>query len=51
MNNLVQIKQKIIRLERLHQAQLTATKNGEVKPYSQSVYERRKKEAKKFLSD
>ena len=51
MNNLVQIRQKLKRLERLHQAQLSATKNGEVKPYNQSVYERRRKEAIKHLED
>ena len=49
MNNLVQIREKIKRLERLHQAQLLAIKNGEVKPYTQSVFEKRKKQAQKDL--
>ena len=51
MNNLVQIREKIRRLERLHQAQLSATKNGEVKLYRQSVFEKRKKEAQRDLQN
>jgi len=52
MNNLVQIREKIKKEERLHQAKLLATKNGEVTPYRKSVYLERLKEAKKqFLSD
>ena len=39
MNNLLQIRDKIKRANRLHQAQLLATKNGEVTPYRQSVFE------------
>tara|TARA_B100001989_G_scaffold120722_1_gene85042 strand:- start:23 stop:181 length:159 start_codon:yes stop_codon:yes gene_type:complete len=41
MNNLVKIREKIKRSERLHQAQLIATKNGEVTPYRYSVFRRR----------
>jgi len=41
MNNLLQIREKIIRANRLHKAQLLATKNGEVTPYRRSVFEER----------
>ena len=47
MNNLVQIREKIKKDARLHQAQLLATKNGEVIPYRRSVYLKRLKEANK----
>ena len=47
MNNLVQIREKIKKDARLHQAKLLATKNGEVTPYRRSVYLERLKEAKK----
>tara|TARA_Y100000589_G_C26940825_1_gene542328 strand:- start:27 stop:182 length:156 start_codon:yes stop_codon:yes gene_type:complete len=50
MNNLVKIREKIKRLNRLHKAQLSATKNGEVRSYSQSVFERRKIQAQKEMS-
>ena len=43
MNNLVQIREKLKKQERLHQAKLLATKNGELKSYSRSVYEKRLK--------
>ena len=49
MNNLVQIREKIKKDERLHQAKLLATKNGEVIPYRRSVYLERLKEAKKHV--
>ena len=45
MNNLVKIREKIIRAEKLHQAQLLATKNGEVTPYRNSVFKRRQQKA------
>ena len=45
MNNLVKIREKIIRSERLHQAQLLATKNGEITPYRNSVFKRRQQKA------
>ena len=45
MNNLVKIREKIKRSERLHQAQLLATKNGEVTPYRNSVFKRRQQKA------
>jgi len=41
MNNLLQIREKITRANRLHKAQLLATKNGEVTPYRRSVFEER----------
>jgi len=50
MNNLVQIRKKIKKEERLHQAQLLATKNGEIAPYKRSVYLERLKAAKKQVS-
>ncbi len=45
MNNLEKIREKIKRSERLHQAQLLATKNGEVTPYRNSVFKRRQQKA------
>ena len=45
MNNLVKIREKIKKSERLHQAQIIATKNGEVTPYKNSVFKRRQQEA------
>jgi len=45
MNNLVKIREKIKRSERLHQAQLIATKNGEVTPYRKLVFNKRKQKA------
>ena len=50
MNNLVQIREKIKKDARLHQAKLLATKNGEVTPYSRSVYLERLKDTKKQVS-
>ena len=41
MNNLVKIREKIQKSERLHQAQLIATKNGEITPYKTSVFKKR----------
>ena len=41
MNNLLQIREKIKRANRLHKAELLATKNGEVTPYRRSVFEER----------
>ena len=50
MNNLVQIREKIKREERLHQAKLIATKNGEITTYRRSAYLERLEEAKKQVS-
>ena len=49
MNNLVLIRAKVKRANRLHQAQLLATKNGEVIPYKRSVFEERIKQAQKEM--
>ena len=50
MNNLVKIREKIKKDERLHQAQLLATINGEFAPYKRSVYQERLKEARSSVS-
>ena len=49
MNNLVKIREQIKKSERLHKAQLIATKNGEVTPYRYSVFIERQKKAFKNL--
>ncbi len=41
MNTLVQIREKFKKAERLQQAQLLATKNGEVIPYRRSIFKKR----------
>ena len=49
MNNLLKIREKITRANRLYKAQLLATKNGEVTPYRRSVFEERIKETHKEM--
>ena len=49
MNNLLQIREKIKRANRLFEAQLLATKNGEVTPYKRSVFEERVRQAQKEM--
>ena len=49
MNNLLQIREKINRANRLYKAQLLATKNGEVTPYRRSVFEKRVRQAQKEM--
>ena len=49
MNNLVLIREKIKRAERLHKAILLATKNGEITPYNPSIIELRQKQARKDM--
>ena len=49
MNNLLQIREKIKRANRLYEAQLLATKNGEVIPYRRSVFEERIRQAQKGI--
>ena len=49
MNNLLQIREKIKRDHRLYEAQLLATKNGEVIPYRRSVFEERIRETQKEM--
>ena len=49
MYNLSQIREKIKSANRLYEAQLLATKNGEVTPYRRSVFEERIRETKKKM--
>ena len=49
MNNLLQIREKIKRANRLHKAQLLATKNGEVIPYRRTVFEERMRQTQKVM--
>ena len=49
MNNLVLIREKIKRAERLYKAQILATKNGETTPYNLSVFELRQKQTRKDM--
>ena len=49
MNNLLQIREKIKRANRVYEAQLLATKNGEVTPYRRSVFEERIRQAQKEM--
>ena len=49
MNNLVLIRAKIKRAERLNKAQLLATKNGEITPYNPTIFELRQKQARKDM--
>ena len=49
MNNLVLIREKIKRAERLMKARLLATKNGNFTPYNPSIFELRQKQARKDM--
>ena len=49
MNKLLQIREKIMRANRLYEAQLLATKNGEVTPYRSSVFEERIRQTQKEM--
>ena len=49
MNNLVLIREKIQRAERLNKARLLATKNGEITTYNPSVFELRQKQVLKDM--
>ena len=49
MNNLLQIREKIKKANRLYEAQLLAIKNGEVTPYRRSVFEERIKKTQKEM--
>ena len=49
MNNLLKIREKITRANRLYKAQLLATKNGEVTPYKRSVFEERIRKTQKEI--
>ena len=50
MNNLSQIREKIKRANRLYEAQLLATKNGEVTPYRRTVFEDRVRKVQQEFS-
>ena len=49
MNNLLLIREKIKRANRLYEAQLLATKSGEVTPYRRSVFEKRIRQTQKEM--
>ena len=49
MNNLVFIREKIKRAERLNKAQLLATKNGKITPYNPTIFELRQNQARKDI--
>jgi len=49
MNNLLQIREKIKRANRLYEVQFLATKSGEVTPYSRSVFEERIRKRQKEM--
>ena len=49
MNNLLQIRDKIKRANRLHQAKILATINGGITLYRKSVFEERIRQAQKEM--
>ncbi len=49
MNSLLQIREKINRANRLHEAKLLATKNGEVTPYRRYVFQERIRQTQKEM--
>ena len=49
MNNLVLIREKIKRAERLSKARILAIKNGGITPYNPSIIELRQKQARKDM--
>ncbi len=49
MNELSQIREKITKTRRLYEAQILATKNGEVTPYRRSVFDERIRQAQKEM--
>jgi len=49
MNNLLLIREKINRANRLYEAQLLATKNGQVTPYKRSIFEERIRRTRKEM--
>mgnify|MGYP001342618151 CR=1 FL=1 len=49
MNNLLKIREKIEKANRLYEAQILATKNGEITPYRRSIFQERIKQTKKQL--
>ena len=49
MNNLLQIRERIKKANRIYEAQLLATKNGEVTPYRRSIFEERIRKTQKEM--
>ena len=49
MNNLLKIREKIKRANKLYVTQLLATKNGKVTPYKKSVFEERIRKTQKEM--
>jgi hypothetical protein len=49
MNNLLLIREKIKKANRLYEFQLLATKNGEVTPYRRFVFEERIRRTQKVM--
>ena len=49
MNNLVLIREKIKKAERLNKAQILATKNGQITPYNPTIFELRQKQARQDM--
>ena len=49
MNNLLKIREKKIKANMLYEAQILATKNGEVTPYRRSVFEERIRKTQKEI--
>ena len=49
MNNLLKIREKIDKENRLYDAQILATKNGEITPYRRSIFEERIKQTQKEI--
>ena len=49
MNNLLKIREKINKANKLYEAQLLATKNGKIYPYRRSVFEERIRQTQKEM--
>ena len=49
MNNLLKIREKLYKANKLYEAQILATKNGEITPYRRSVFEERIKQTQKEI--
>jgi len=49
MKNLLQIREKIKKANRVYEARLLATKRGEVTPYRRSVFEERIRQTQKEM--
>ena len=50
MNNLLLTKERIKKTERLHAAQLAATKNGKLISYRPSVFEERQRQSREEVA-